>query len=126
MKAVVHLDGIDCGGIYLADSSGDNYNLFSNNGISTQFLKKFSSEKGPKSILEPIYLDSSQIQEVKNKDDEFKDIVAVAIVPVLLNNTPKAILSLGSHSRGNIPIRHKHTLEAIAIQIGAYLTRIDT
>ena len=124
LKATAHLEGIDCGGIYLADALNNSFNLSSNSGISAQFLKEFSGKTRVQSILEPIYLDSTRIEE-NTIDDEFKDIKAVAIVPVLVDKKPRAILSLGSHSLEDIPTRDKHTLEAIAIQIGAYLTRID-
>ena len=58
-------------------------------------------------------------------DDEYKDLTAVAIIPVLINGSTKAILSLGSHSYDEIPMRDRHTLEAIAIQIAAYMTRLE-
>ncbi len=125
LETMVNLEGIDCGGIYLADVSKNDYNLSSSSGISTQFLNIYSGGKGPKSILDPIYLDAAEIKEAKNIGNELKDIIAIAIVPVVLDNTPRILLALGSRSLEEIPTRDKHTLEAIAIQIGAYLTRID-
>lgn len=125
LKASVHLEGIDCGGVYLADSNTGNFDLSSSTGVSTHFLRAFSGTKGPESIMEPMYLSASDIVNSKDVNSEYKDLTAVAIIPILFNGKPKAILSLGSHSYGEIPQRDRHTLEAIAIQIGAYMTRLE-
>lgn len=125
LKTSVRLDGVDCGGVYVADSKTRNFDLSSSTGISAHFLKAFSGERGAESIVDPIYLSASEIVKSKNVDDEYKDLTAVAIIPVLINGSTKAILSLGSHSYDEIPMRDRHTLEAIAIQIAAYMTRLE-
>ena len=62
------------------------------------------------------------VAEERNVAD--KDLTAIAIVPVLFEAETVAILSLGSHSHDEIPTTDRHTLEAIAIQIGAYMARV--
>jgi len=124
LNATLHLEDIDCGGIYLGNSSNSEFNLLSSSGISSQFLNVFSGKTKPQSISKPIYLDVKRIRR-KELDKEYKDIKAVAIIPVLVDNRPRAILSFCSRSLEDIPTRNRHTLEAIAIQIGAFLTRID-
>ncbi|MHA1928473.1 MAG: response regulator [Candidatus Thorarchaeota archaeon] len=124
LKTAVRLDGVDCGGIYLADARTGKFDLSSSKGISAHFLSKFSSDKGPADIRDPLYLSSSQIQSSEAVEDQYKDMTAVAIVPVVFENETMAILSLGSHSHEEIPTRDRHTLEAIVIQIAAYMTRV--
>ena len=123
LKTSVQLDGVDCGGIYLADSKTGEYDLSSSQGISAHFLSKFSSDRGPAAMKEPVYLSASQIQSSEEVDDQYKDLTAVALIPVKFEEETAAVLSLGSHSYEEIPERDKHTLEAIAVQIAAYMAR---
>jgi len=111
LKTAVRLEGIDCGGIYLADAGTGEFDLSSSQGISAHFLSKFSTEKGPAAIKEPLYLSSTEIQSSEVVEDQYKDLTS-------------AILSLGSHIHDEIPIRDRHTLEAIVIQIAAYMSRV--
>jgi len=124
LKTAVRLDGIDCGGIYLADAKTGDFDLSSSHGISAHFLTKFSGEQGPTSIREPLYLSSTQIQTSKEVEEQYKDLTAVALIPVHVEDNTAAVLSLGSHSQNEISTRDKHTLEAMAMQIAAYMTRV--
>ncbi|TFG30697.1 response regulator [Candidatus Thorarchaeota archaeon] len=124
LKTAVRLDGIDCGGIYLADAKTGEFDLSSSQGISAHFLSKFSGDKGPASIITPLYLSSKQIQNSKEVEEQYKDLTAVALIPVHFEEETAAVLSLGSHSQKEIPSRDRHTLEAIAIQIAAYMARV--
>ncbi|MGY5858205.1 MAG: response regulator, partial [Candidatus Thorarchaeota archaeon] len=124
LKTSVQLDGVDCGGIYLADARTGEFDLSSSQGISAHFLSKFSSEKGPSAMKEPLYLSATQIQSSKEVDDQYKDLTAVALIPVKFEEETAAVLSLGSHSNEEIPERDRHTLEAIAVQIAAYMARM--
>ena len=124
LKTAVQLDGVDCGGIYLVDSRTGEFDLSSSQGISAHFLSKFSGEDGPASIREPLYLSSKQIQASNEVDEQYKDLTAVAIIPVQFEGKTAAVLSLGSHSQEEITTRDKHTLEAFAIQVAAYMARV--
>ena len=124
LKTAVRMDGVDCGGIYLVDSGTGKFDLSSSKGISAHFLSKFSSDKGPADIRNPLYLSSNQIQSSEVVEDQYKDLTAVAMVPVQIEDETIAVLSLGSHTHKEIPIRDRHTLEAIVILIAAYMTRV--
>lgn len=124
LKTAVRLDEIDCGGIYLADAKNGEFDLSSSQGISGHFLSKFSGDEGPAAIEEPLYLTSTEIQSSEVVEDQYKDLTAVAIIPVQFENATVAILSLGSHSLEEIPTRNRNTLEAIAVQIAAYIARV--
>jgi len=125
LKTSVQLDGVDCGGIYLADSKTGEFDLSSSHGISAHFLSKFSSDRGPAAMKEPVYLSASQIQSSEEVDDQYKDLTAVALIPVKFEEETAAVLSLGSHINEEIPERDRHTLEAIAVQIAAYMARVN-
>jgi len=124
LKTAVRLDGVDCGGIFLAGAKTGEFDLSSSQGISAHFLSKFSGDKGPASINEPLYLSSTQIQASKEVEEQYKDLTAVALIPIQLEEETAAVLSLGSHSQDEIQSRDKHTLEAMAVQIAAYLARV--
>lgn len=124
LKTSVQLDGIDCGGIYLADARTGEFDLSSSQGISAHFLSKFSSKRGPASMEEPLYLSATEIQASKEVDEQYKNLTAVALIPVKFEEENVAVLSLGSHSNEEIPERDRHTLESIAIQIAAYMARV--
>lgn len=124
LKTAVQLDGVDCGGIYLVDSRTGEFDLSSSQGISAHFLSKFSGAEGPASIKESLYLSSTEIQTSEKVDEQYKDLTAVAIIPVQFEGETEAVLSLGSHSKDEFPLRDKLTLEAIVIQISAYMARV--
>jgi len=124
LKTSVKLDGVDCGGIYLADTRTGEFDLSSSQGISAHFLSKFAHEDGPAKMKEPLYLSATQIQSSKEVDDQYKNLTAVALIPVKFEEATTAVLSLGSHSNEEIPETDRRTLEAIAIQIAAYMARV--
>jgi len=124
LKTSVQLEGVDCGGIYLVDSRTGEFDLSSSQGISAHFLSKFSNHKGPTSIEEPLYLSSAEIQSSQEVDDQYKDLTAVALIPVKSDNESSAVLSLGSHSKNEFSESDRNILEAIAIQIAAYMARV--
>ena len=124
LKTAVRLEGVDWGGIYLVDKKTGEFDLSSSQGISAHFLSKFSNDSGQAAINEPLYLSSTQIQSSETVEDQYKDLTAVAIVPIQFEHETVAVLSLGSHSHEEIPTRDRHTLEAIAIQIAAYMARV--
>jgi DNA-binding response OmpR family regulator len=124
LKATVHLEGVDTGGIFLVDDKTGQLDLSTSQGMSSQFLKSILGTEKSLEITEPIYVSRSEITDPLKKLSDYEDLTAVAIVPVLFEGKTVAILSLGSHSHDEIPTTDKHTLEAIAIQVGAYMARV--
>jgi CheY-like chemotaxis protein len=124
LKAAVHLEGVDTGGIFLVDSKTGELDLSTSQGMSSQFLKGILGQEKRMEITEPIYVSKLDIDNSLKKLSDYEDLTAVAIVPVLFEGTTVAILSLGSHSYDEIPTTDRHTLEAIAIQIGAYMAKV--
>jgi CheY-like chemotaxis protein len=124
LKTSVQLDGFDCGGIYLVDARTGLFDLSSSQGISAHFLSKFAGEKGPSAMQEPVYLSTTQIQSSDEVDEQYKNLTAVALIPVKIKEEIIAVLSLGSQSIEEILDREKKILDAIAIQIAVYMARV--
>ena len=124
LKSAVHLEGIDTGGIFLVDNMSGQLDLTTSQGMSSQFLKSILGQDKGLEIIEPLYVSKTEIDESLRKLSDYEDLSAIAIVPVLFEGKTVAILSLGSYSHDEIPTTERHTLEAIAIQIGAYMARV--
>lgn len=124
LKAAVHLEGVDTGGIFLVDDKTGKLDLSTSQGMSSHFLKSILGEEKSLEITEPLYVSRSEIDESLKKLSDYEELNAVAIVPVMFEGKTVAILSLGSHSHDEIPATDRHTLEAIAIQISAYMARV--
>jgi len=123
LKAAVQLEGVDTGGIFLVDEKTRKLDLSTSKGISAQFLKSILGEEKSLDVFEPLYVSRKDIEDSLKKLSDFEDLTAIAIIPVIFEGKPTAILSLGSHSHDEIPITDRHALEAIAIQVGAYMAR---
>jgi len=123
LKAAVQLDGVDTGGIFLVDDKTGKLDLSTSQGISAQFLKSILGEEKSLDVTDPMYVSRKDIDDSLRKLSDYEDLTAIAIVPVIIEGKTAAILSLGSHSHDEIPVTDRHTLEAIAIQVGAYMAR---
>jgi CheY-like chemotaxis protein len=124
LKAAVHLEGVDTGGIFLLDDETGKLDLSTSQGISSQFLKSILGQEKSLKVVEPLYVSGSEIDDSLKKLSDFEDLTAVAIIPILFEGKTVAILSLGSNSHNEIPKNDRYTLEAIAIQVGAYMARV--
>lgn len=123
LKAAVQLEGVDTGGIFLVDEKTRKQDLSTSKGISAQFLKSILGEEKSLDVFEPLYVSRKDIDDSLKKLSDFEDLTAIAIIPVIFEGKTAAILSLGSHSHDEIPVTDRYALEAIAIQVGAYMAR---
>jgi PAS domain S-box-containing protein len=124
LKTAVQLDGVDSGGIYLVDSRTGKIDLSSSQGLSAHFFQSFLRETNGKSIRSPVYLSEKDIRAAPVKNEQYKKPTAAALIPVLFEDNPVAFLSVASSSHTEMSERERHTLEAIAAQISAYMARV--
>jgi PAS domain S-box-containing protein len=124
LKTVVQLDGVDSGGIYLVDSRTGNIDLSTGQGLSAHFLQNFLKDGDGRSLKHPVYLSEKDIRSSPAIHKQYKDLTAAALIPVLFEENPVAFLSIASSSNNEISKRDQHTLEAIAVQISAYMARM--
>lgn len=124
LKAAVRLEGVDTGGIFLVDDKTGQLDLSTSQGISSHFLKGILGQDGSIKLEEPVYLTREELPVATDSPGQYEGLTSAAVIPVLFDDKTAAILSLGSHSHEEIPETDKHTLEGIAIQIGAYMARV--
>lgn len=125
LKSVVQLEGVDSGGIYLLDNQTGKFGYSSNHGLSAQFLHRFFNESKNPSIDKPIYMSKADIQSSTIVEGRDESLTAAAIIPVYSEDKTIAILNLASHTHSEIPERVKSALEAVSIQIAAYMARFN-
>lgn len=123
LKTAVQLEGVDSGSIYLVDNQTGKFGFSSSLGLSAHFLGSFFKEEHEPSIDKPVYLSAADIQSSIITDQQYENLKSIAIIPIQSEGRTVAILNLVSHSHEEIPERVKRTLEAISIQIAAYMAR---
>ncbi|MFW9840308.1 MAG: response regulator [Candidatus Thorarchaeota archaeon] len=124
LKAAVQLDGVDTGGIFLVDDRTGQLDLSTSQGISSHFLKGILGQEGNFDLDKPVYFTKVELPVETDTPGQYEGLTAAAVLPVLFDDKTTAILTLGSHSHNEISETDKHTLEGIAIQIGAYMARV--
>ncbi|MGM0771114.1 MAG: PAS domain S-box protein [Halobacteriota archaeon] len=129
----LHIEGLDCGALYILDKNNGDLNLVSHNGLSEDFVK-INSHFGPNSIRGrffmmgyPIYKLYSEIFPLTRHDSRVDEgLLATAIIPIIFREEIVAVLFLASHVEYDIPYDVHTSVETIAGQIGSIIGRIET
>lgn len=120
-NAVLQLDGIDSVAISVRTrGNGDSHSSITHM-IPNEILElaiQIISDKGDSAIFT-----QSEIHELTGKAQDSNGLLAVVFVHIRDDQGPGGVIAAGSHSQTKIPLRDVYVLEAIAIQVGAYLTR---
>ncbi|WP_135612256.1 PAS domain S-box protein [Methanococcoides sp. AM1] len=129
----LHIEGLDCGALYILDKNNGDLNLVSHNGFSEDFVKN-NSHYSPDTIQSrlflmgyPLYKLYSEIFPQTRHDNRVDEgILATAVVPVKYREEIVAVLFLASHVEYDIPYDVHASVETIAAQIGSIIGRIET
>ncbi len=130
LKAVMRLDGIDCGGIYIADQDGG-LDLIVHHGLSPQFVKEkkyFSANTQQARMAREGKIIYDSYKNIKAKTgllNNNDDLHAIAIIPVIFEGELLAVLNFASHSHNEILLSTRNVLETIAQQIGSSIIRVN-
>lgn len=130
IDTVLQLDGIDCGGIYVADAASGALDLVVHRGLSPQFLElaSYYPADSPNAQLartgEVRFIDDADLRLLVDDLRHLEGLHAVAIIPVLNQGQLLAVLNLASHTFDAIPVSTRSTCETLALQIGSTLMRI--
>ena len=130
LSAVIQIDGIDCGGIYLIDQDSGELNLLVHQGLSDDFLKSVKHFKTdhPSSILvkkgKPIFLPYKQIIKTKDPVRIKEGLRAFGLIPILDDGDAIGVFNVASLKYDEIPLPSQNALQTIAAQIGSAITKI--
>ncbi len=129
LTAAFRIEGIDCGGGYLLDTSTGGLNLVAHQGLSPDFIAKATCypADAPETRLvmagQPVYKRYHTVAQPDQVKDQEK-LYALAVIPVLHNGHVIAALNLASHTQDVIAANTRYALEVIAAQIGVVIARI--
>ncbi|MBN1536094.1 MAG: PAS domain S-box protein [Anaerolineales bacterium] len=131
LNAAMQFDDIDCGGIYLVDAQTGALDIITHNGLPDNLIAYIEHYKeDPKNAQlissgKPFYI-SRPANLLPGIQINIDNIKSLAIIPVKHEGDVIAVLNLGSHKVDVIPNTTRHTLEALSLQIGSVLARIQT
>jgi PAS domain S-box-containing protein len=131
LLAALRIEGLDAGGIYMADPDTGAVDLVAHQGVSPQFVVHTSHYDSDSPQLQqahtgiPFFGKFSDI--ITPGRDEIMDnerLKAFAAIPAMYEGKLISILNLASHTIDEIPISTRQTLETLALQVGTALFRI--
>jgi PAS domain S-box-containing protein len=132
LNAVLKLDCIDCGGVYLADPVDSSLTLEMHSGLSPDFIahtSRFNDSSPQVRMLaagSARYGDYSAVRPTEDETRVREGLRAIAIIPIMSQGRLIAVLNLASHTHDSIPPATRGSLETIAAQIGGTLLRLRT
>lgn len=129
IDAVVHVSGLDCGGIYLIDEDGS-LQLAASRGLSEAFvqgaLRFDASSIQARRIAagHPLYTHREELPPDRREACRREGLRAIAVLPVEHEGRVVACLTVASHSMDKVPAAACHALEGLSALIGAAIARL--
>jgi PAS domain S-box-containing protein len=133
LDAALQAEGLDSGGIYMADPVTGALDIAVHRGLSPEFVEHTSHFDADALQVEraktgtPFYGRYADIRPTGK--DELRDregITALASIPVLHGGNLVAIMNMASHIHDDIPVLTHHLLETLATQISGALVYIHS
>ena len=130
LRSVLHLEGLDCGGIYIADVTDNALLLVAHQGLSADFIARVSRYPGDSPNVQLAaageirfgsYLD---IRPENDPVRETEGLRGFGLIPIIASGKLIALLNVASHEHDSIPQTTRNGLENIALQIGGSLRRL--
>ena len=131
LDATCRIEGIDCGGIYLADKKTGDLDLVLHRGLPSEFINSalHYSADSPQARLvmagKPIYGSYAEIACTTDTVCHKEGLHALAVIPVKDKLKIRGALNLASHHHDEIPEEARYSIESIASQIGGVLGRLE-
>jgi two-component system cell cycle sensor histidine kinase/response regulator CckA len=132
LDAILQIEGIDAGGMYLIDNFTGNMNLTAHKGLPEDFAQRmihYDADAIQTGIIKegnPLYLNYSE-SVVPSKDIPGPGVFrAMAVIPIRFENATVGSLNLFSKTYDDIPINARIALETIAARIGGVIIRLKT
>jgi PAS domain S-box-containing protein len=132
LRAVLSVDDVDCGGVYLVDEFTGDIELVAHAGVSPQFVEcasHYAPDSANARVIDagvPLYQDYEQIARLveAGAERQFEGLRAAAVIPVRYEGRTIAALNLASHSADVIADGSRAVIEALAAQIGGAVARV--
>lgn len=130
LEVATRFEGIDCGGVYLAEPGTGQLDLKAHRGLSAAFAEKASSfpADSPQGRLvhegRPCY---ARMEELGFPADDVRareGLRALAVIPLLHEGQVIGSLNLASHQQDEVIPQSRLAMEAIAPQVSSAIARI--
>ncbi len=133
LSATLQIDGLDSGGIYIADPTTGVLDLLVSQGLSPTFISHVSHFAPDTSQVRwaqagtPFYGKFVDIHLPGTDDIRDKEgITTIACIPVHYEGELIALVNVASHTIDNIPEYARKILEMLAFQVGSTVNRINS
>jgi PAS domain S-box-containing protein len=130
LDIAVQLEGIDCGGVYLMNETGDELRLVAHRGMSSAFVESVGIFKADAAEVRMAnagrvtYVRHEQVPRNLRALWGGQGIRSLAVVPLRHNGAVLGMLNLASFREDDISPRLRLGIELIASQVAAALARI--
>ncbi|MCD6325998.1 PAS domain S-box protein, partial [bacterium] len=130
LAAVLQLDGVDCGGIYLVDSSTGGLDLVHHRELSARFVETSSyyglDDPSTKLVMkgEAVYRSYPELLTGMDETKLAEGLRAIAVVPIQHEGQTIALLNVSTHDSDEIPPSTRQTIETIAAHTGDVVARV--
>jgi PAS domain S-box-containing protein len=130
LDVAVQLEGIDCGGVYLADPETGELDLVAHRGLSGAFTSRISRYKADATEVrmakngQTVYMRQDQIPRNLEVLWGSEGLRALAVVPVQNQGVVLGMLNLASYQHDEIFPRTRVGIEMIASQVAGAIARI--
>lgn len=133
IDVALQLEGIDCGGAYLADPKTGELRLATHRGrVSAAFLDQVSSFPADSERArlvakgQPVYGSYEERTSWLTSVREQEGLRAVAVVPLCHEGRAVGALNFASHTNDTVPPQSRIIMEAIAAQAAGAIARMRT
>jgi two-component system cell cycle sensor histidine kinase/response regulator CckA len=130
VQTAIEATSLDAGAVYLVDPTRGTLLLAAAKGLSTRFrlaravLPADSPPGRQISTGIPTYLTFEQIRGPEYEAYVQEGLRTGGAIPILHEDRAIGCMSVGSHTRNDIPDRDRHVLESIAAQLGGAIVRL--
>ncbi len=132
LNAMVQMEGIDSGGLYIRDTETGKLNLITHIGLPESFTKSAASY-GPDSAQaqiiargERIYISYSKLNVPKDEARIKEGLKLLLVMPIKHENNVIAVLNLASHTHEDLSPAIRDSIEAVAGMLGDSVARVRT
>ncbi|HBA83702.1 MAG TPA: hypothetical protein DCZ95_06365 [Verrucomicrobia bacterium] len=132
LKAVLQIEGIDCGSVYLIEQPENTMRLIVSQGLrhsapphicqmngGTEHATKIENHR-------PLYFSASDVIPALEEFRQAEQFKASAVIPVVYQNRMIAVASLASRTLDEIPTSIRNLLEAMVVPMGGIIERAQT
>jgi PAS domain S-box-containing protein len=131
LEALLQIEGVDCGGIYLLDPVAGGLRLAVHMGLSDDFVKATSyySPDDKQTLLvmkgAPAYISQKELMPISPSGKANEELVSLAVLPIQFEGVMIGCINLGSKTMPGYYEKIRFSLEAMAMQIGGTISRIN-